>query len=84
MNKCDLLHLGPLDHYGDYTLYGAAIQPTELVRDLGILVDCQQFHQHTSMVAVKANRILRNLFVAWSLIYIYMYLYKTLVRPILE
>ena len=62
-------------------------------KDLGILFDIDlktklKFHRHVSEAAMKANRALacmrRGLILIWMNIYCYIWLYKSVVWPILE
>ena len=59
VSKCNLLHLGPLHSYEEYNINGVVISPSNLVKDLGVLIDNKfKFHNHSSVVASKANRML--------------------------
>ena len=59
MSKCNLLHLGPLHSYGEYNFNGVVVSPSNLVKDLGVLIDNKfKFHNLSSVVASKANRML--------------------------
>ena len=61
VSKCNLLHLRPLHSYGEYNINGLVVSPSNLVKDLGVLIDiCNKFkfHNHSSVVASKANRML--------------------------
>ena len=45
--------------FGDYMLDDCVISSSNVVRDLGILVDKDlKFHEHTLSVAARANRLL--------------------------
>ena len=87
MSKCNLLHLGPLHSYGEYNINGVVISPGNLVKDLGVLIDNKfKFHNHSSVVASKANRMLA--IISKSFQYkdgnILLNLYKSFIRPIIE
>ena len=59
MSKCNLLHLDPPHNSGNYHIGGSVILPSDSVKDLGIFIDNQiKFHEHSSIVAGKANRTL--------------------------
>ena len=62
MSKCNLLHLGPLHSYGEYNINEVVVSPSNLVEDLGALIDSKfKFHNHSSVVASKAKRMLANI-----------------------
>ena len=87
VSKCNLLHLRPLHSYGEYNINGVVISPSNLVKDLGVLIDNKfKFHNHSSVVASKANHMLT--IVSKSFQYmddnILLNLYKSFVRPIVE
>jgi len=85
--KCKLFHLGPHHHYGSYFLNGIEIDKSTLHKDLGILFDDNlKFHNHTSAVAGKGNRMLGLISKSFEFLEPVMVskLYKALVRPILE
>ena len=59
MSKCNLLHLGPLHSYKEYHINGVVVSSSNLVQDLGVLIYNKfKFHNHSSVVASKANRML--------------------------
>ena len=59
VSKCNLLHLGPLHSYGEYNINEVVVSPSNLVKDLGVLIDNKfKFHNHSSVVASKVNRML--------------------------
>ena len=85
--KCQVLHLGRNNPEGQYNICGEAIEPSNLVRDLGVQVDKNlSFQEHIQLQVSKANRILGMLRRSFehldseSLVW----LYKALVRPHLE
>ena len=87
MSQCNLLHLRPLHSYGEYNINGVVVSPSNLVKDLGVLIDNKfKFHNHSSVVASKTNRMLA--FISKSFQYkdgnILLNLYKSFIRPIIE
>ena len=67
ISKCKHMHFGPSHSYELYSLNGTTIDSVESQKDLGILFDNQlKFHQHTSNIAAKANRLL-DLLIIWTL-----------------
>lgn len=87
ISKCNVLHLGRPHGFGEYLIDGTTISSNKVVKDLGVFIDDKlKFHDHSSIIAKKANSILavihktfqymdRNTFVN---------LYKAYVRPVLE
>ena len=87
ISKCKLMRFGYSHQYGTYTLGDTKIDSVESHRDLGILFDNRlKFHQHTTSVAAKANRILGLIKKSFESLDQDMLarLFKTLVRPIIE
>ena len=87
VSKCNLLHLVPLHSYGEYNINGIVISSSNLVKDLGVLINNKfKFHNHSSVVASKANRMLA--IISKSFQYkdgnILLNLYKSFIRPIVE
>ena len=87
MSKCNLLHLGSLHSYREYNINGVVVSPRNLVKDLGVLINNKfKFHNHSSIVASKANRMLA--IISKSFHYkdgnILLNLYKSFNRPIVE
>ena len=63
------------------------ITSTNTVRDLGVMMDsCLKFHDHTNVIAAKANRILGLISKTFQYRESDMItkLYKSLIRPMLE
>ena len=60
VSKYNLLHLRPLYSLGSsYNINGVVVSPSNLVKDLGVLIDNKfKFHNHSSVTASKANRML--------------------------
>ena len=74
MSKCNLLHLRPFHSYGEYNINGVVVSPSNLVKDLGALTDNKfKFHNHSSVVASKANHMLA--IISKSFQYIWMVLF---------
>ena len=87
VSKCHLLHLGKLHYYGTYNIQGNLIPPSESVKDLGVIIDDKlKFHDHVASVTAKANRTLAVIHKSFHFTSCNMYinLYKSLVRPIIE
>ena len=87
ISKCYLLHLGKSHRYGEYNIQGIAIISTDTIKDLGVIIDNNlKFHAHTESVTFKANRtfaIIRKTF-KFTDNHMFITLYKTLVRPVIE
>ena len=87
VSKCHLLHLGKLHYYGTYNIQGNLIPPSESVKDLGVIIDDKlKFHDHVASVTAKANRTLAVIHKSFHFTSgnMYINLYKSLVRPIIE
>ena len=85
--KCKLFHLGPHHSYGLYFLNGTEIERTTQHKDLGILFDDKlKFHDRTSTVAGKGNRMLGLISQSFEFLEPETVgkLYEVLVQPILE
>ena len=86
VSKCNVLHLGITKQY-TYFLCGTAIQPAQSVRDLEVVIDQDlKFHEHTSLVTNKANHVLGLIKSDFAYLDsdMLVFLYKSMVRPILE
>ena len=86
VSKCNVLHLRTTKQY-TYFLCGTAIQSAQSVRDLGVVIDQDlKFHEHTSLVTNKANRVLGLIKSGFAYLdpNMLVRLYKSMVRPILE
>ena len=58
MSKCNLLHLRPLHSY-KYNINGVVVSLSNLVKDLGGLIDNKfKFRNYSSVVSSKANCML--------------------------
>lgn len=87
LQKCSVLHLGYRNPRSRYHLGQNELVQTEHERDLGIIMDEKlKFHDQSSQVIKKANRILAIIKRSFSFIdkKIFRKLYKALVRPIIE
>ena len=82
-----LLHLGKPHQYSPYNIQGKSISPSDLVSDLGVLIDDKlEFHTHTASVTAKANRILAIIYKFFHFTdnNLVINLYISLVRPIIK
>ena len=82
------MHFGRAIHsYGDYHLNGVLLDSVDSCKDLGILFDTGlKFHQHASETAMKTNMVLaymRRGFINLNES-VFLQLYESMVRPILE
>ena len=70
----------------NYILDNVPLAVSTCVRDLGVWIDDKlKFHEHTSVTIAKANRILALMKRSFNInMNIFLRLYMTLVRPILE
>ena len=87
VSKCKHLHFGPAHHNGPYYLNGILIDTVISHSDLGILFNDQlKFHDYTTQVTTKANRVLGLIKKSFEYLDSNMLtqLFSTLVRPILE
>ena len=87
INKCKTMHIGQKNPRADYVLYGNALMKTEVEKDLGILVSSNlKSSHHVAAVAAKANSRLGIIKRSFEFIdkEIFLALYLTLVRPLLE
>ena len=87
VSKCHLLHFGKPHNYGSYSINGIQISPNDSIKDLGIIVDNQlKFHEHADSVVTKANRTLAIIRKSFNFTdkTMFLSLYKSLVRPIIE
>ena len=73
--------------HGGFSINGQPLTSVDYHKDLGVTFDCYlNFHQQTSEVALKANRVLacmKRAFVDLNCD-VFLKLYKILVRPIME
>ena len=83
----DLLHLEPLHSYGEYNINGVVVSPSNLVKDIGVLIDNKfKFHNYSSVVASKANHMLAIISKSFQYMdgNILLNLYKSFIQPIVE
>ena len=85
--KCQVLHLGSRNQQHCYSISQHSIESTDVIRDLGVLVDNKlSFQQHLDHQINKANRtlgIIRRTFDYLDITTL-TWLYKAMVRPHLE
>ena len=86
VSKCKHLHFGPVHHNGTYCLNGI---PTDIIsyntqRSRYFFDDQLKFHDHTTQVTTKANRVLGLIKKSFEYLDSTMLtdLFTTLVRPI--
>ena len=87
ISKCKLIHYGKNHGFGEYYMNGHPLTSVDHHKDLGVTFDCHlNFHQHTSEVASKANRVLACMKRAFTDLNNdgFLKLYKAMVRPIME
>ncbi|XP_065902561.1 uncharacterized protein [Dysidea avara] len=73
--------------FGENVIDGTTITSCDVVRDLGIMIDNQlKFHDHTTTVAKKANRLLAVIHKTFQNFdhTTFINLYKSYIRPVLE
>ena len=82
--KCYVMSVGNTNP--NYILDNVPLAASTCVRDLGMWIDDKlKFHEHTSVTIAKANRILALMKRSFNInMNIFLRLYTTLVRPILE
>ena len=87
ISKCNWLHLGPPNGYSEYLINGTTIASCKIISDLGLLIDNQlKFHNHTTAVAKKANRILAVIHKTFQYFdhNTFINLHKSYICPVLE
>jgi len=87
ISKCYILHIGPPHGYGEYNIHDTIISSSETIKDLGIHIDSNlKFHNHTASVISKANRLLAIIHKSFHFSdnYMFLTLYKSLVRPVIK
>ena len=91
IDKCKVLHLGSKNQNFTYTMPSSSrqsyLQVVEYEKDLGSLIDNRlSFSYHITDVMSKSNRILGLIKRSFRYIgkEIFVQLYKSLIRPILE
>ena len=84
LSKCKLIYYGKNHGFGEYYMNKHPLTSVDRHKDLGVMFDYyMNFHQHTSEVASKANRVLACIKRAITDDR-FLKLYKTMVRPIIE
>ena len=88
MPKCYVMNIGDISKTNPnyYILDNVPLAVSTCMRDLGMWIDDKlMFHEHTSITIAKANHILALMKRSFNIsINIFLRLYTTLVRPILE
>ena len=84
--KCYVMIVGNINNTNPNYFLDNVPLATTCVRDLGVWIDDKlKFHEHTSVTIAKANRILALMKRSFNInMNIFLRLYTTLVRPILE
>ena len=87
VNKCKVLHMGYSNPNHEYSLNGTILNKTKEERDLGVLVSNDlDFANHIKGIVSKANRMVGLIKISFESVDIDMFLnlYKSLIRPLLE
>ena len=87
VNKCKIMHLGYDNGKHEYNLNGETLMETKEEKDLGVLIDNElKFSSHIKGIVAKANRMIGMIKISFECIdkEMFLILYKTLVRPLLE
>ena len=87
VNKCKIMHLGYGNTKHEYNLNGTVLLETEAEKDLGVIIDNKlKFEQHIKGIVAKANRMIGLIKISFESIdkEMFLNLYKTLIRPLLE
>ena len=87
INKCKTMHIGHNNPRANYELYGNDLMKSEVEKDLGILVSSNlKSSNHVAAIAAKANSRLGIIKRSFEFLdkEIFLALYLTLVRPLLE
>ena len=87
ISKCKYIHYGKKYALGGYNINGQPLTSVDYHKDLGVTFDCYlNFHQQTSEVALKVDRVLACM--KRALVDLncdaFLKLYKALVRQIME
>ena len=85
-SKCTLLSIGHHIHSNNHLMESFHLENIEYAKDLGITIDSHlKFHKHCSLVIVKANKMLGIIAKSFKLLNeMFLRIYTTMVRPILE
>ena len=87
VNKCKIMYLGYDNGKYEYNLNGTTLLETTEERDLGVLIDKKlKFSSHIKGIVGKANRMIGLIKISFESIdkEMFLTLYKTLIRPLLE
>ena len=87
VNKCKIMHLGYDNGKHEYNLNGTILSETIEEKDLGVLIDNKlRFSSHIKSIVAKANRMIGLIKISFESVdkEMFLTLYKTLVRPLLE
>ena len=87
LDKCSVMHLGPNNPLGKYTLGHVQVREATSERDLGIMMDNElKFHVHAAKVTKKCKMLLAIIKRSFTCLDKRMVskLYKALIRPVLE
>ena len=87
VNKCKIMHLGYDNGKHEYNLNGTTLLETTEEKDLGVLIDNKlKFSSHIKSIVAKANRMIGLIKISFESIdkEMFLILYKSLVRPLLE
>ena len=87
VDKCKIMHLGYDNGKHEYTLNGTTLMETTEEKDLGVLIDKDlKFSSHIKGIVAKANRMIGLIKISFESIdkEMFLILYKSLIRPLLE
>ena len=87
VNKCKIMHLGYDNGKHEYNLNGITLMETTEEKDLGVLIDNNlKFSSHIRSLVSKANRMIGLIKISFESIdkEMFLILYKSLIRPLLE
>ena len=87
VDKCKVMHLGINNPRRSYNMGDTSLEATEEEKDLGVLIDNKlDFGKHIRTIVGRANRVLGMIRVSFACMNITMFLslYTSLVRPLLE
>ena len=87
VDKCKIMHLGYDNGKHEYNLNGITLKETKEEKDLGVLIDKDlKFSSHIKSIVAKANRMIGLIKISFESIdkEMFLILYKSLIRPLLE
>ena len=85
--KCKIMHIGYGNAKNEYSLNGQVLAETTEERDLGVLIDNElKFSRHIRGIVAKANRMIGLIKICFETVEekMFLNLYNTLIRPLLE